>query len=88
MTPSPTSNTADTLAEVMQRLYNSEINCGLSSFWDGGWTVWIGDELNGRHAEALFDHVDFDKIPQWLLDQADILVRRWNLKAIIGGRHG
>jgi hypothetical protein len=28
-----------TLMHVMQALYASEINCSVSSFWDGGWLV-------------------------------------------------
>lgn len=43
-TPAPTP--------LLQRLYDSEINVGLTSFWDNGWTVWIGDAMNGRQAEA------------------------------------
>ena len=39
------------LSDVLAALYASEINCGLESFWDGGFRVWIGDPLNG----ALFD---------------------------------
>jgi hypothetical protein len=26
---------------------DSEINCRIESFWDGGWTGWLGDEMNG-----------------------------------------
>jgi hypothetical protein len=37
---------------VMKRLYESEINCSISSFWDGGWTVRLGDEMNGFAAET------------------------------------
>lgn len=35
----------------MRALYASEINCGIESFWDGGWRVWIGDYMNGIAAE-------------------------------------
>lgn len=62
-----------TLETVLAALYRNEINCGLSSFWDGGWTVWIGDEMNGRRAEAEFDRGDLDKIPAWLADNAERL---------------
>lgn len=65
------------LSQTLQHLYSLEINCGLSSFWDGGWTVWIGDEMNGRHAEALFNREDFDKIDGWLRTEAARLIRRW-----------
>jgi hypothetical protein len=33
--------------EILQALYDSEINCRIESFWDGGWTGWLGDEMNG-----------------------------------------
>ena len=33
--------------DVMEALYASEINCSISSFWDGGYEVKLGDELNG-----------------------------------------
>jgi hypothetical protein len=38
---------------LIQRLYDSEINLTVqfSSFYDGGFTVKIGDELNGFRAE-------------------------------------
>jgi hypothetical protein len=33
--------------EILQALYDSEINCRIECFWDGGWTGWLGDETNG-----------------------------------------
>jgi hypothetical protein len=42
------------LQEVMQRLYDSEINCSVFSQWDGGWEVYLGDEMNGFVAKANF----------------------------------
>lgn len=39
------------LAAIMSRLYASEINCEVSSFWDGGWTAKVGDGMNGYKAE-------------------------------------
>ena len=39
--------------DILQALYDSEINCRIESFWDGGWTGWLGDDLNGfRLAEV------------------------------------
>jgi hypothetical protein len=32
---------------VLQALYDSEINRRIESFWDSGWTGWLGDEMNG-----------------------------------------
>ena len=34
-------------ADVMQQLYDSEINVSVSSFWDGGWQWQLGDDMNG-----------------------------------------
>lgn len=36
----------------MQRLYDSEINFSVSCFWDGGFTVIIGDDMNGCKYEG------------------------------------
>ena len=33
--------------EILQALYESEINCRIESFWDGGWVGLLGDEANG-----------------------------------------
>jgi hypothetical protein len=30
------------LQTVMAKLYASEINCSIGSFWDNGWTVKLG----------------------------------------------
>jgi len=53
-----------TLLDVMAALYASEINCRVSSFFDSGWTLQLGDELNGFKAEATF--YDFDEAADWL----------------------
>lgn len=37
---------------IPQRLYDSEINFSISCFWDGGWKVSLGDEMNGWDAQA------------------------------------
>ena len=37
-----------------QAIYDSEINTHISSFWDGGWDVRLGDKLNGYKAETAF----------------------------------
>jgi hypothetical protein len=53
---------------VAQRLYDSEINCEISSFWDGGFTVKIGDEMNGFRAEVCVD--TFSEAEDWLAREA------------------
>ena len=35
------------LGEVLDKLYDSKINRELASFWDTGWKVRLGDEMNG-----------------------------------------
>lgn len=37
---------------IMQRLYDSEINCSISTFWDGGFMWKLGDEMNGFDADG------------------------------------
>ena len=37
---------------VMQRLYDSEINCKISTFYDDGFKVQLGDDMNGIKATA------------------------------------
>lgn len=49
---------------VMQKLHDSEINSSISSFFDGAWTVKVGDELNGWVAEELVS--SFEEAEQWL----------------------
>ncbi len=60
--------TSRNLTDVLQGLYASEINCGLTSFWDAGWEAWIGDEMNGLRAEGIC--LDLSAIAGWLHDNA------------------
>jgi hypothetical protein len=39
------------LGTVVQALYDSELNCSISTFCDRGFTVKLGDEMNGFDAE-------------------------------------
>jgi hypothetical protein len=56
------------LVDVLDDLYGSEINCGIQSFWDGYWSAWLGDDMNGRVVE---EHaLKFDEIAAWLDKQA------------------
>lgn len=57
-----------TLTAVMRALYANEINVAISSFWDGGWDVKLGDEMNGFKAESNFDNLD--DAASWLIDEA------------------
>jgi hypothetical protein len=40
------------LTAVVTKVYESEINCSISSFWDNGFLVRLGDDMNGFLAEA------------------------------------
>ena len=54
------------LIKVMEELYSREINFSITTFWDGGYTVKLGDELNG-FIEDDFTH-DPHEIAQILFD--------------------
>jgi hypothetical protein len=58
------------LLTVFRELYASEINCGIESFWDGGFTVFLGDQMNGRKAESVFYPEELDGAAEWLMGQA------------------
>jgi hypothetical protein len=45
------------LAAELQRIYDSEINAEISWFWDGGFTVRLGDKMNGFLAEEVVNSV-------------------------------
>lgn len=61
-------------SQVIEHLYDSEINAGLQSDWDGGITVWIGgpDDTPGnqRLSSRTFMRSEFDDIARWLDDEA------------------
>ena len=59
-----------TLNDTIAALYVREINCGCETFWDGGIKVWIGDTVNGHHAEAMFSRPHMGRAGQWLVDEA------------------
>lgn len=53
---------------VLQDLYHSEINFSVSTFWDGGFDVKLGDAVNGFVAERSFDR--WGQVEPWLMEQA------------------
>jgi len=56
------------VAKILNNLYESELNCELSFFWDAGWDVKLGDSTNGYKAEkGGFDLVE--EAVQWLADE-------------------
>lgn len=79
------------LGEVLERLYKAEINAGISSFWDAGYRVWIGDESNGIKREAQFSvgkgasdlatWADlWQAVSLFLMETADDLYPSWDLE--------
>ncbi len=58
-----------TLKETLEKLYRLEINCEISSFWDGGWTYRLGDRVNGFKAEDGY-YEDLDDCVQELWSAA------------------
>lgn len=51
--------------KVLRDLYDSEINYSISSFWDGGYVVKLGDEMNGWLAETMTGD-SWSEIAAWL----------------------
>jgi hypothetical protein len=48
------SNERLMIFSILQGLYESEINCSISSGWDSGWAVKLGDQATGYKAEGMF----------------------------------
>ncbi len=55
---------------IMQRLYDSEINAVVYSFYDNGFRVYLGDEMNGYRADTTVQ--TWDEVERWLDRQARI----------------
>ena len=49
---------------IFQRLYDSEINFEVSSFWDGGLDVRLGDAINGFVRQEKLD--TWSEVEGWL----------------------
>lgn len=53
---------------VIQDLYSSEINFSVSTFWDGGFDVKLGDHVNGFRGETCVERRG--QVEPWLTEQA------------------
>ena len=53
---------------VLQDLYHSEINFSVSTFWDGGFDVKLGDPRNGFKAETNCNR--WGEVEPWLMAAA------------------
>lgn len=58
------------LSETLQWIYDQELNCEISSFWDGGWEFRLGDEGNG-YKERQDCFYDLDSGAKWLLQMVE-----------------
>lgn len=52
------------VAIILQDLYDSEINYTIAAFWDCGFRVMLGDDVNGYDAETRVP--SFAEAVQWL----------------------
>ena len=55
------------MIEELQKMYDSEINVQISSFWDGEWKVAVGDKVNGFYYPK-FDYCSLDEVIPTLQD--------------------
>jgi hypothetical protein len=55
--------------DVIQALYDSEINAGLDADWDGGITAWVAGGRD-RLCERTFARREFGEIAAWLDHEA------------------
>ena len=59
--------TNDAHLRALQELYDSEINWSIECFWDRGFTVKLGDDMNGFESEDLFRTLR--EAIKWLADE-------------------
>ncbi|WP_036007619.1 hypothetical protein [Bradyrhizobium yuanmingense] len=57
----------DNSARILQDLYDSEINFAIITFWDAGFQVKLGDDLNGFRATETVRN--FSEAVEWLRSQ-------------------
>lgn len=55
---------------IFQKLYDLEINFSISCFWDNGFDVFIGDDMNGHQAEGRV--YTWAEVEAWLEENARI----------------
>ncbi|MGX4770335.1 hypothetical protein ACWAUC_11090 [Bradyrhizobium guangdongense] len=68
VSPSSIPDAPDQTAQILQALYAHEINFAIVAFWDSGFLVKLGDELNGFDAIGRADK--FADAVEWLLARA------------------
>lgn len=70
------------LGDVLDKLYASEINCAVATFWDAGVHVQLGDDANGFVAEGYVK--SSREAAEWL----DAEVRRRYPNSVYAGGKG
>ena len=62
------------LLSVLCSLYASEINVSIciSSLWDEGWEVKLGDAVQGFKSQKTFANAELDQAAPWLAEQASL----------------
>lgn len=68
---------------MLQYLYDSEINFTIAAFWDAGFRVLLGDDLNGFAAETRVR--TFTEAVQWLGTAAVTHLPARNLRKSMSG---
>lgn len=53
---------------ILERLYESEINASISTFYDAGYTAKLGDDLNGITVQTT--RPTYAEAERWLEEQA------------------
>jgi len=53
---------------ILQDLYDSEINFSIATFWDNGFEVKLGDDMNGFVASG--NAAQFSNAVEWLMVRA------------------
>ena len=56
------------MKNLLEQLYKSEINLQIDWFWDSGFSIRIGDEMNGFDAE--FSSDDLQECIEWVEKKA------------------
>lgn len=60
-----------TVDEALRYAYKQETNISITTFWDDGWQVKIGDDWNGFSHEKKFKRDGFDLIGPWIVKSVD-----------------
>jgi len=58
-----------TSIEKLKAVYDMEMNIRIESFWDGGYTIFLGDDMNGYVETKGFN--DLEKGIDWLFKMAE-----------------